>query len=73
MSDIEERLSKIEAVQHFQLAMIGALARACAANSVFTQAARENLLRHHALLAGESTDEVKLRAFEELMDEVLGG
>jgi hypothetical protein len=54
MPDIEERLSKIEAVQHFQAAMIGALAKACAENPIFTPAARDNLLRHHARLAGES-------------------
>lgn len=72
MSDLSERLSKIEAVQHFQGAMIGALAKTCAENPAFARHARENLLRHHALLAGESTDEVKLKAFEDLMEEILG-
>ena len=72
MAELSERLSKIEAVQHFQVAMIGALAKVCAENPAFANHARENLLRHHALLAGESTDEIKLKAFEELMEQILG-
>ena len=73
MQSLEERISKIEAVQFFQLAMIGAAARVCAEHPKFAAYARENLQRNHAILVGESVDEVKVAAFEELMHEILGG
>jgi hypothetical protein len=72
MTDLGERLSKVEAVQHFQTAMIGALAKACQSLPQFSAYARENLQMHHAILLGESRDEVKVKAFEELMEAVLG-
>jgi hypothetical protein len=72
MTDLNERLSRIEGAQHFQTAMIGALAKTVADDPAFARHVRENLLRHQALLAGESTDDVKVKAFEELMEEILG-
>lgn len=73
MSNVDERLSKIEAVQHFHTALIGALAKSCQDIPQFWQHARENLAVHHSILLGESTDENGLKAYEELMDEVLEG
>lgn len=72
MAAVDDRLSKVEAVQHFQLAMIAALAQACVNLPGFSASVRDNLLRYQALVAGESTDEAKLKAFEELMEAVLG-
>lgn len=72
MSALDDRISKIEAVQHFQLAMIAALVQACLELPGFKENARRNLQMHQAQLAGESTDEVKLKAYEELMESVLG-
>jgi hypothetical protein len=72
MPGLEDRISKIEATQHFELAIIAALTKVCMNAPGFQQLMRENLLRHQALLSGESTDEVKLKTFEELMQCVLG-
>lgn len=72
MKNLEDRISKIEAVQHFQLAMIGAVTKICAEHPKFTEYAKENLEMHHAVLVGESVDDVKVTAFEELMREILG-
>lgn len=72
MQELRDRLSKIEGVQHFQSAVLGAVAKTCAAHPEFAKILRENLLRQQAVLAGESTDEVRLEAFEELMHELLG-
>ena len=58
MQSIDARLSKIEAVQHFQLAMIGAVAKALQDQVAFRTHARVNLELHHATLIGESTDEL---------------
>ena len=71
MTSIETRLSRIEAVQFFELAVIGALTKACSELPGFKEYARENLERSYALLLAESVDEVKLRAYEELKDELL--
>ena len=72
MNTVAERLSKLEAAQHFQQAIVGALAKACADHPNFMKFVHENLALHHAVLLGDSTDEVKVKAFEELMTELLG-
>ena len=72
MQTVDERLSKLEAVQHFHQALIGAVAKTCADHPDFKNYVRENLRTQHALLIGESRDEVKVSAFEELMEELLG-
>lgn len=69
---VESRLSKIEAVQHFQIAMLGAISKAIPDQDAFKRFARQNLELHHAILCGESVDDVKLAAYEELMHEILG-
>lgn len=72
MSDLSLRLAHVEAVQHFQNAMLGALAKACQDLPGFKEHLRESLLRHHALLIAESDDEVRLKAYEDLMERALG-
>ncbi len=72
MPTVNERLSNIEAVQHFELAVLGAVSKVCQADPKFAELVRENLTRTHAVLLGESLDEIRLRAFVELMDEWLG-
>lgn len=72
MQSIDVRLSKIEAVQHFQLAMIGAVAKSLQDQVAFRTQARGNLELHHAMLLAESTDELKLSTFQQLMAEILG-
>lgn len=70
-SEIERRISNIEGIQHFQMAMIGALAKVCSKHLEFATTVRENLQRQQAALAGESVDERRLEAFESLMNEIL--
>ena len=72
MQNITDRLSKLQAVQHYQLALIGAMTKICATHIDFKHHVQEGLLMHHAMLVGESRDEVKLSAFEELMEDILG-
>jgi len=72
MAELSERLSRIEAVQHFHTAAIAALAKMFASDAAFVVRLRESLQLHQAALSGESTDEVKVKAYEELMEVVLG-
>ena len=71
MSTLDERISKLEAIQMFQVAMLGALSKACPNQAAFASYARENLERQHAVLLAESTNETRLAAYQELMNEIL--
>ena len=72
MQSATDRISKLEAVQHYQLALIAAMAKIYAAHPDFKNHVQESLRKHHAILVGESHDELKLSAFEELMEVSLG-
>ena len=69
---MNDRLDKIEAVQHFMLAWMAAIASTHPDQKAMGEALRINLERHMAMLLAESHSEVKIQALQELSDQVLG-
>lgn len=68
---LADRISKIEATQHFTLGLITALIKVLPERSAFFEHARQDLEAHHAYLCGTSFDDVKVQAFQELLLEVV--
>jgi hypothetical protein len=70
LQSLSDRLSKVEAAQHFTLAILAAVTDICRQDSRFRTLLMERLEQHHSTLL-HSKDEARLQAFQELKAELL--
>ncbi len=70
--DLETRLARIEAVQHFTMGVQMGIAQACSSNPLLMSCISRSLEQQHAQLLGSSQNEKKLAAFQELLEAVPG-
>jgi hypothetical protein len=70
--EFEKRLARIEAGQHFAMGMLMGIAQANRGNPELLNCIKHSLEQHHAALLAQTTDEVRLAAFQELLETVPG-